>query len=211
MFAGSALGFVFLRRFIHVRIMLLALAGLMAFVLVSIFVAYITGYGELLYDRFIGQSVGGGYEISSGRTAIWATALAKMFEAPVALVTGYGWNAYAAFRDFGYAPHNSYLGIYFELGVIGLILVLLSYANILRIARQALASAMSDRFSFLVAFIFGFLAALVAIFFVELHAPWLFIWAYAGISLRLAIADASAAAKEKLPGPSIHAEAASRS
>jgi hypothetical protein len=39
----------------------------------------------------------------------------------------------------------------------------------------------------LITFIFGLLSVLVAVFFVDLLSPWLFVWAYTGATLRLAI------------------------
>lgn len=149
--------------------------------------AYATRYGELLYDRFILQATGGAHDASSGRRFIWTTALAKMFEQPVTLITGYGRYVYRAFRDFGYAPHNHYLGIFFNLGLIGLALVLLTYAGVLRIARQAIGWGDSQQSGLTIAFILGFFGVLVGIFFVKVHTPWLFVWAYTGAFLRLAV------------------------
>ena len=184
---GSLLACVFLRRFIPFRVAALGAFGALFFVFAGVLMAYLAGYGELLYDRFIQDSIGGGHEVSSGRTTIWTKALALMFDQPVTLITGYGWNAYSAFRPTGFAPHNTYLGIFFGLGIIGLFFVLLAYGNVLRIARAAMRVAERESLALLMAFSFGFLAVLVGIFFVELAQPWVFIWAYTGISLRLAI------------------------
>ena len=185
---GCLLACVLLRRFIPFRVAALGAFGALFFVFAAVLMAYLAGYGELLYDRFIQDSIGGGHEASSGRTTIWATALAQMFEQPVTLITGYGWDAYRAFTLTGFAPHNTYLGIFFELGIIGLFFVLLAYGNALRIARAGMRGAEGETLALLMAFCFGFLAVLVGVFFVELSIPWVFTWAYAGVSLRLALA-----------------------
>ena len=184
---GGLLAAIFLRRFVPTRTIIYAVFIGIAFLTIGLLLAYAAGYGELLYDRFVGRSTGSAWEASSGRTVIWGRALEKMMDTPITLVTGYGWNSYRYFPDFGYAPHNSYLGIYFNLGVIGLALVLFSFWNVLRIAKRAIAIAPLDLSPLLVAFIFGFLGMLVGIFFVELYSPWLFIWAYTGANMRLAV------------------------
>ena len=184
---GGLLAAIFLRRFIPNRTLIYAVFFGIAFLTIGLLLAYAAGYGELLYDRFVDRSTGSAWEASSGRTVIWGRTLEKMIDTPITLITGYGWNSYRYFPDFGYAPHNSYLGIYFNLGVIGLALVLFSFWNVLRIAKRAIAIAPLDLSPLLVAFIFGFLGMLVGIFFVELYSPWLFIWAYTGANMRLAV------------------------
>lgn len=202
---GSLLAAVFLRRFLRLRVVSIGLLGILLMSIAAAALAYVYGFGELLYDRYVGQSLGGGYEVSSGRTVIWAKALAKMTEQPVTFVIGYGWNSYDTFRDFGFAPHNTYLGVFFELGAIGLTLILIAYGSVLRIARMSLTGAQPEVFGFLIAFSFGFLTVLVGVFFVELSLPWIFAWAYAGASLRLALTkqdlEAASASREAADAP----------
>ena len=61
-----------------------------------------------------------------------------MFRNPVTLFTGYGWYSYDELREMSYAPHNTYLKVFFELGAIGLLLVLASFSGILRIAKYGM-------------------------------------------------------------------------
>lgn len=188
--AGSVLGAFFLRQYVSGKAVMTAAAGLLVLVLVSLAVLYFTGYTELIYDRVVGKTTGGSAQtITSGRTWIWSEYLGKMLGTPITLITGFGWNSYNYFPDFLRAPHNGYLGVFFQLGIIGLTLVLLSFANILRTAREALPHALHDRetAAALFAFIFGLLAILVAIMFVDLTTPWIFIWAYAGVVMRIAV------------------------
>ncbi len=185
---GAALGAVFLRQFISGKVIVSAIGKMFALAVVAVGVLYIAGYGDLLYERIIGISItGDSYNVSSGRTVIWVVALDKMFEQPLTLITGYGWDTYRHFPEFNLAPHNSYLKIFFELGLIGLVLVLVAFANILRVAREGLRQAESESAIMLFAFVFGLLGILVAIFFIDLYSPWLFIWAYAGVAMRLAV------------------------
>ena len=187
-FVGAALGAVFLRQFISGKTAVSAIGGLTALAIAAVGILYIAGYGDLLYERTIGLStVGNSFDVSSGRTYIWGTALAKMFEQPVSLITGYGWDTYRQLRVFRFAPHNTYLNLYFELGVIGLLLVLFAFANVLRIARKSIQKAEPESATMLFAFIFGLIGILVAIFFVDIQSPWLFVWAYVGAAMRLSV------------------------
>ena len=185
---GAVIGAFFLRQFVSGKNVVLAVVATTAIAFVAVGIMYIAGFGDLLHDRIIGDSTGGSSSrISSGRTYIWMTALSKMFDQPTSLITGYGWNTYSQFRVFRYAPHNSYLKIYFELGVFGITMVLLAFANILRVAREGLRNAESDVAIMLFAFITGLIGILVAIFFVDIASPWLFIWAYVGVAMRLSV------------------------
>jgi O-antigen ligase len=188
--AGGVLALIFLRRFVSGKAVVWSFAGLFASAIVGVAVLFVAGYGEVLQHRLIGLSTAGTtHEISSGRTYIWSRTLLQMMDSPVTLILGFGWESYRAFSITGFSPHNSYLKIFFELGAIGLLLVLLSFANILRIARIGLQNAQSEYSALLFAFIFGMFGILVAIFFVDLYAPWLFIWAFTGVAMRLAISQ----------------------
>ena len=194
--AGCLVGAFYLREFISTKVMLRASVGaLLGAVLIGVGLM-VTDYGQLLADRFAQFGAADVDKISSGRTAIWATALESMSENPVSFLTGYGWGAYKAFY-FRFATHNTYLGLLFDLGVIGLGLMLLVMLNVIRTARSALRSADPDGQRLLMAFIIGFLSLLAALFFGELHGAWIYIWAFVGISLRLAVAEKEA----ELPAP----------
>ena len=188
---GGLAAAILLRQFLPAR----AVAGwsgalFLAFAL-ALLAGSLAGYGHLFYDRFIDQStVTSGYHLSSGRTDIWAKLFAKMFENPVTLITGYGWDTYRVMREFKHAPHNTYFGLYFELGVFGLGLMILAFSSVLRIAKRAVTGMSPETDRIIMAFIFGFSMVLVGMFFVELHTPWIFIWAYAGVSLRLSLCSA---------------------
>jgi O-antigen ligase len=185
---GTMIGFVLLRRYISPKLAISAAGSIVGLAIVAVVILSFTSFGDLLYERFLEDSTkGSATHISSGRTYIWTTALNKMFENPITLVTGYGWDTYFQFRIFRYAPHNSYLNIFFELGAIGILPVLITFTNVVRHANRAMSITTPETRAVLFAFVIGLLAILVAIFFVDISSPWIFLWAYIGASMRLAI------------------------
>lgn len=187
-FAGAVFGAVLLRRYISPRAAVLAVGATLGLAVAGIATMYIAGYGELLYDRFIGLSTeNSSFEVSSGRNYIWGTAISKMLDYPLSLITGFGWDTYRQGFVFRFAPHNSYLKIFFELGAVGLSLIILTFVNVFRIARNSLQNADPESFALLFALVFGLLGILVAIIFVDIQSPWLFLWAYVGTAMRLAV------------------------
>jgi len=126
---------------------------------------------------------------SSGRIDFWRQALTMMSYWPLSFVTGYGWNSYPTlFLGYG-DPHNSYLMYWFNLGIFGLALYLFIAFWIIRFAVTSLPLIVAEAKPLVIGFIVGFLSLHVALFFVGLYTPWLFIWAIAGTTLRLVIEE----------------------
>lgn len=152
-------------------------------------------YGQLLYQRLIGDVVGTNVAgASSGRIEIWSNALGAMLEHPLTLLTGFGWNAYWS-MPFRYSPHNYYLAQWFNLGLPGLACSVLLLVLVVRTARAAVPYASAGLRPILIGFVIATLAFAIATFFVDLYVPWLYFWAYAGLVLRMAVnvGDASPA------------------
>jgi O-antigen ligase len=153
-------------------------------------------FGDLLYERvvsgFSSKDMGG---TSSGRTEIWANAIAMMFEHPQTLLTGFGWNAYWI-MPFRYSPHNYYLAQWFNLGLPGLICSVLLLVIPVRTALQSFAMAPNSLRIPLAGFVVSTVAYAASTFFVDLYVPWIYFWAYAGVSMRLAMI-----AREATPEP----------
>jgi O-antigen ligase len=133
--------------------------------------------------------LGGGTidRISSGRVDVWSRLLTMMSYRPLSFVTGYGWNSYRLLIGIYGDPHNTYLWYWFNLGVIGLglyafiaVWVIKFTVSSLRYIREAIKPVV-------IGFIIGFIALHVAIFFVQLYSPWLFIWAMTGTILRVIV------------------------
>jgi len=145
------------------------------------------GFGDLLYERVIGgfssKDMGG---TSSGRTEIWATAIEMMLEHPQTLLTGFGWNAYWV-MPVRYSPHNYYLAQWFNLGLPGLICSVLLLAIPVRTALHSFKVGPAHLRVPLAGLVIATLAYASATFFVDLYVPWIYFWAYAGVSMRLAM------------------------
>jgi O-antigen ligase len=191
-------GVVHFRHYLSARTLLTA-----ALVVAALFAAVLpivaSQYGWLLENRIVQDSVSGGWVgVSSGRVDIWSGALAVMAKSPLSFLTGFGWGAYDA-MPFRYAPHNHYLRLWFDLGLLCLIAGTALLVIALRTAAQAVAFLAGTYRPVVAAFAVGALAISIAAFFVDLYTPWLWFWAYAGLALRIAInsntGDAASAAK----------------
>jgi hypothetical protein len=159
---------------------------------VLVVILSLSQYGGLLTERIFGQTSSiDANEASSGRTEIWFTLFAKMVEQPVSFITGYGWDTYDSFA-FHFAPHNHYFALWFNLGLVGLFTgCYLLFSAIGRARRASLVAEPGIRRQ-LIAFVIGGISVCGAVFFVELHDPWIFFWMYAGTVVRLAMSVAPA-------------------
>jgi hypothetical protein len=189
MFVGYAAAAYICRRFVSVsRMLAWGVAGVLVVGLViGLLTMMLPETASLLANRVFGHSasfdVG---EISSGRTVIWAMAIDRMMSYPVTLLTGFGWNAYSV-MPFIYALHNQYLDQWFNLGVIGVAVLVIILGYSVLVARRAAEVSEPPMRNYMVAFVFGMLALMVAIFFCGLSKPWPYIWIYTGLSLRGAL------------------------
>jgi O-antigen ligase len=167
-------------------------------------------YGNLLAERMIGTS--GSIDastVSSGRSDIWATALAAMFAHPMTFITGFGWDAYAH-MPFHYSPHNHYLALWFNLGLVGLFFgSYLLFSAIGRARRASLMAAPPLRGQ-LIAFVLGAVGVATAVFFVDLHKPWFYFWMYTGAVMRLVLCAERSAVKAPEPAPTVRRPASRR-
>lgn len=164
-------------------------------------------YAELLQERIFAQT--GSIDLSdasSGRIDIWRGALERMFAAPLTLLTGFGWDVYWS-MPFRYSPHNHYLGLWFNLGIPGLACGVVALASAVRQAQRASLDAEPSLRPHLMGFVIGALAVCVAVFFVDLHQPWLYFWAYAGLATRLAVSATQPAAMPLPAGAAVTSDA----
>jgi hypothetical protein len=125
--------------------------------------------------------------LSSGRIDVWRRLLTKMSYWPVSFLTGYGWNTYRVLIGIYGDPHNTYLLYWFNLGLIGLGLYLFVVLWVLRYTVSSLRYISEGLKPLVIGFIMGFMSLHVAIFFVALYTPWLFIWAMTGTVLRVIV------------------------
>jgi O-antigen ligase len=149
-------------------------------------VIWAVGFGDAIIDRVFGHMETGGLgEASSGRTEVWTAVMKIMFEHPITLLTGFGWEAYRTF-PFRFATHNHYLELWFNLGLVGLIGGMLLLAVPARIAYKSFSAASAEVRALLGAFVVGSIAMAIAVFFVNLYSPWHYWYCYVGVMMRLA-------------------------
>jgi hypothetical protein len=154
-------------------------------ILLVLFISF-SHYGNVLAERMIGTGSIDANTASSGRSDIWADALGVMFTHPITFITGFGWDAYSH-MPFQFSPHNHYLALWFNLGLVGLFFgSYLLFAAISR-ARRASLHAPSQYRGQLIAFVLGTVGVVTAVFFVDLHKPWFYFWMYAGVAIRLVL------------------------
>jgi O-antigen ligase len=140
---------------------------------------------QVLYERVIGQSTQAtAFDQSSGRNVLWGNAIADMAAKPATLLVGHGWKAYNVLNP--HLSHNEYLEFLYNLGIFGLLLAVYVYFYAVRHVRRALARAEPADASLMIGFLVGYLSVLISIFFVNMHDPWVFVWSFTGIMLRLA-------------------------
>jgi hypothetical protein len=189
LFLGTAWAAFMLRRYVSIQ--RFVVWGAIAVVGV-IFVGLIAGLvdqqiGNVIAERLFGQSKSIDMsEASSGRTQIWAELLDRMARTPSTLLTGFGWDVYYV-MPFRYAPHNHYLGTYFDLGIPGVGLFVYLMTRIVSTARSVVGLADEETRPHVLAFVFGMLALVISIVFADLFDPWSYIWLYVGAMMRIAV------------------------
>jgi O-antigen ligase len=142
-------------------------------------------YGDILTQRVTEMILNPGTS-SDERTYIWRPILDKMMGNPLALITGFGWDSYDV-MGFFYATHNHYLLLWFDLGILGLACYLMVITQLVITARRAAGTAPDETARYLIAFIYGIIAISGAIFFTLIFKPWLYVWAYIGLTMRMAV------------------------
>jgi O-antigen ligase len=175
-----------LRKYVSARQVLYCIGGLVILAAVA-FALVGPHFVTLFLERIITESGASDLgALSSGRSDVWLRAIEKMMEYPVTLITGFGWNVYYS-MGFYWVPHNYYLQLYFELGLIGLVSFLVLAWRTLSTVRASVDSASPQARGPLMAFVFGFGALLITLLFSDLRQPWPYVWALAGVSLRMAV------------------------
>jgi hypothetical protein len=171
-----------------------------AMVVLVVFIA-LSPYGGLLAERMIGQTTSIDVnEASSGRSQIWLDALRVMFEYPISFFTGFGWDVYSS-MPFGFSPHNHYLGLWFNLGLIGVFFGAYLLFSAINRARRASEIARPPYRGQLIAFVIAGVGVAAAVFFVDLHKPWFYFWMYGGVAMRIAMfaSEQPAVVRERAP------------
>lgn len=187
-FVGLALGAIFglyaCRTLISWR-RVAAVATPLAAIAVLVLVLASIEFGDILAQRVTEMFLSPGTS-SLERVAIWMPVVNKMLEDPVTVITGFGWASYDV-MGFFYAAHSHYLWLWFELGILGVASYLMLIGQLLITARRAAEAASEEAVRYLIAFIFGIFALSGALIFTEVFKPWLYIWMYIGLTMRMAV------------------------
>jgi O-antigen ligase len=88
---------------------------------------------------------------------------------------------------FRFSPHNHYFAQWFNLGLVGLFTSCYLLFSAIARARRAAVNAEAGPRRQLIAFVIGGIAVCGAVFFVELHDPWMYFWMYTGTVMRLVL------------------------
>ena len=88
---------------------------------------------------------------------------------------------------FQFSPHNHYLALWFNLGLVGLFSGCYLLFSAIGRARRASLRRQPPVRGQLIAFVLGAVAVCSAVFFVDLHKPWIYFWMYTGVVMRLAL------------------------
>jgi O-antigen ligase len=142
---------------------------------------------DVVADRLVSQTMSSDIgDASSGRTDIWGAAFSVMMSQPFTLISGFGWYMYETL-PFHFAPHNHYLWLWFNLGLVGVGTFIFMLQRVISMVRRAIPPADEVTRSYLIAFVFGLMGFAFAVFFSNIYRPWLYIWAAIGITMRLAL------------------------
>lgn len=196
---GGIATFLSRRYFSRKRVMFWWISA--AIVLVPAAIYFAGSALEMLAARVATQTSGEVGNASSGRTDLWLDGIAALVDSPWTLFTGFGWGMWEHHK-FIYESHNTYLWIWFELGLVGLLCFVAVLVGSTVRAAQAAQSTDGRPRAYLVAYVIGASALMVAILFCNLYKPWLYFWPLAAICMRIAVLpklDAAGRQVERIP------------
>lgn len=183
---ASLWGLACFHKYVSTR-SILAVTGVALSVVAIALPLVMAEYGALLVNRFVGDTSSVDIvDVSSGRLDIWAGLLSTMAGAPITFLSGYGWEVYDS-MPFRLAPHNHYLALWFNLGLVGLVCGTALLVIVAHTAIKSVSLLANPYRSALMAFAIGTVAIATATFFVDLYKPWTYFWAYAGLAMRIAV------------------------
>lgn len=190
--AGATFAAISLRQFISARVVVRTGLISVSVVAIVLTIAFATGYEDLFIERF-SRFTGDPHVATSGRSTIWAHAIASMVEHPLSFFTGYGVEAYENTKGVRRATHNMYLNYLYNLGAIGLILFVTVFVRILATARAAIKVAAAEYRPFFMALVFGLIGFMITLLFFEYHRSGYLLSAYLGVVMRMAMEVKSSA------------------
>ena len=147
--------------------------------LVAVIIYVNTQSGGVIFERFAQAGADGG----SGRDKVYLISLDMILASdPLPLLFGHGWNTLALDSPLGLSAHNDYLEITYDIGLFGLLLLLVFLLHLgihaLRLVRQKSSLAPAFMASFVI-FFFTSMTAHVFLYVLNMSALMLF-WGYSG-------------------------------
>ena len=186
---GVVLGYILFRKIVDIKQVIsesakFIIAGALVIAVILI------RHSDLILGRLATVSKGtDAVTVSSGRLWIWEQGLKVMMEHPKSFFVGMGWATFPGY--VGIVSHNTFLNVLFDFGILGLVpYLMLIWWIVSRLKRSVLDTSGQVQL-LLGGSIFGYLAMLCALFFVNLFTPWYFVWAYLGVILRIAMLSRS--------------------
>jgi O-antigen ligase len=183
---GSLLGAVFLRKYVPLLVVTRVAIAMVVTGAIAVPLLFIAGFDDVFRDRF--SLTGGNVDtLTTGRSTLWSRAFSVMLQQPISFLTGFGWNAYDSFREFRLSIHNVYFNHLFDLGLIGLTLFVSTLSAALFTLRRGVEASAGDIKAYLVAVTVGTIGICVNMFSGEVYTTGLLMWAFIGLSLRMAV------------------------
>ena len=174
----------FLRRYVNARAIFriggAAILSVALLVVVAVFALDLS----IIIDRVMRFEEQDLVTASAGRLEIWAAAIRVMLEWPLSFLVGNGWFTWDE-SGIWKSAHSEYVHALFELGSIGLMLILSLFAVLLVRTRTAIGQLPPEQRRLQVAYTFGIMAVFLAVVFVQISAVWPMIWVYTGLIVKL--------------------------
>ena len=186
-YVSLVLGFViwawYLRRYLNQRHLLKG-AGLGLIVIAIAAIAVYLTSGEV-FEEVTRKTASGSIETaSSGRWDIWTAFFGVMREWPLSSIGGYGRHSYEQSGIWKQA-HSVHIDVFFELGLIGLCSHLWLFPQLLARTRRRLADALPLEKAIFIGYLYGLIALMIAIAFVQIPEPSNILWMVSGLIVGL--------------------------
>lgn len=118
-------------------------------------------------------------EASAGRSMLWEMSFNMWLES---ILIGQGWNAFRNIEQL--ATHNTYLDYLVSVGLLGTSLIMTVWYKLTRFLLKTRSYCQTkDERIIVSSLVSGLIGLFIALMFVNLYKPWLFVWSFIGVSL----------------------------
>jgi O-antigen ligase len=173
----------YVRRYLNPRHLMRA--GALGLIVVAIAATAVFFTSGEVFEEVTRKTASGSIETaSSGRWDIWTAFFGVMREWPLSYIVGYGWNSYEQSGIWKQA-HSVYIDVFFELGLIGLFSLLCLFGQLLARTRRRVADALPVEKAIFIGYLYGLIALMIAIAFVQIPEPSNILWMVSGLVVGL--------------------------